>query len=499
MSPSQLSAKVDNSITKFEKLFGDQVTRTQRKLLDEIQVLLNKLELNSDGTIIQNQSNRKILAKSDEYFNRAFTQSGYYDSLNKTTNTIGEISVANSSYFKGMVDGFTADAQYLKNLQKQTIAEMETLLANDGIDLMLKKPIQNILNQNINTGASITDLISQMRQFIVGNSEIDGQLKRYSKQVVNDTLFNYSRAFQESVSQNSGLKWTQYVGGITEGTKNKKGKSTGGSREFCLEKMGRYYEKSDVEKWANGDWAGKRRGTTKSTIFIYAGGYQCKHQIIYVSESAVPQTNKDAKALATKAKEVGDELQGEAKKIATKYGAKLTPINYKSYDSMVRKANDELKGDIGQIKDSVRNTIITDGKNIKNVTADAGKLGIKGLKTQDFSNSSGYRGYISNPKLSNGVIGEIQVNTPEMIYAKETPGVAKIVIGEDKWNEIRKKTGLEGGLGHKYYEEERAIVIDPDKPDPINDPIKRAKKDEILAKSRDYYKKFYYSYPEPWP
>ena len=60
--------------------------------------------------------------------------------------------------------------------------------------------------------------------------------------------------------------------------------------------MGKFYKKEEVEKWANQNWAGKREGTTASTIFIYAGGYNCRHQIIYVSEAAVPSSLKQAKA-----------------------------------------------------------------------------------------------------------------------------------------------------------------------------------------------------------
>lgn len=44
-----------------------------------------------------------------------------------------------------------------------------------------------------------------------------------------------------------------------------------------------------------------------------------------------------------------------------------------------------------------------------------------------------------------------------MIYAKEVPGDAIGILGAEKWNEIFKKTGIEGGKGHKYYEEARIL------------------------------------------
>ncbi|TXH49129.1 MAG: hypothetical protein E6Q97_23255 [Desulfurellales bacterium] len=486
MSPDKLSIKIDDIVSSFETRFAKQVGKTQGAVFDQIQVLLNRLELNADGTIKQNQANRKILARADEALERALKQSGYYASLDATASSIGALTGVNSAYFKTLVDGFKPSAQYIKTLQSQTITQLEDMLANDGLETVLKAPIRNILNQNINTGASYNDLLKQLRTFITGNEDVEGKLMRYSKQITTDSLFNYSRAFQESVSQKTGLEWVQYVGGAVKD-----------SRNFCLSRMGGYYKKEDVEKWAKQNWAGKREGTTASTIFIYAGGYNCRHQIIYVSEAAVPKVNKQSKELIARAKTVGQELQDMGEKVAKKYNAEITPLNHKGYESMVRKANDELKGNVFRVKDAVRNTIVTDAENIKDVAKDVGKFGVKGLKVQNYD--SGYRGYITNPRLSNGVIGEIQVNTHEMIFAKEEPTIAKMIIGEDKWNEIAKKTGLPGGLGHKYYEQDRKIVIDPEKPDPINDPIKLKLKDEIREKSRDYYSKFYYSYPEPWP
>ena len=76
------------------------------------------------------------------------------------------------------------------------------------------------------------------------------------------------------------------------------------------------------------------------------------------------------------------------------------------------------------------------------------------------------------------MVAEIQVNTAKMIYAKETPAVAKSILGEGVWNRIAKETGLEGGLGHKYYE--RFRVLDKMSPKAV----------EIERLSKEYYSHF---------
>lgn len=278
MTADKLSAKIDTIIESFETRFSKQVDKTQGAIFSELQVLLNRLELNADGTIKQNQTNRKILAKADQALERAIKQSGYYSALDTTASSIGALTGVNGAYFKTLVDGFSPNAKYLKTLQKQTITQLEDMLANDGLEAIVKAPIRNILNQNINTGASYTDLLKQLRTFVVGDPEIQGKLKTYSGQITTDALFNYSRAFQEAVSQNSGLEWVIYSGHPIRD-----------SRDFCLARKGKYFHKSEVEKWASLNWTGKRQGTTSSTIFIYAGGYRCSDMIIYVSEAVVPQ------------------------------------------------------------------------------------------------------------------------------------------------------------------------------------------------------------------
>jgi len=288
LTPSQLSDRVSGIVEKAEATLQTSVTKTQKELFDQIQILLNKLELDNEGLIKQNQANRTILSKADGYFDKAFKESGYYDSLGSYSNSIGEITAANSKYFNFVLDTFTIDAQYLKSLQNGAITTIENYLANDGLELVLKQPLKEILNVNINSGASLADMTKQVREFILGTSDVDGKLMRYSKQISRDTLFNYSSSLQEAISQKSGLQFYQYIGAARKD-----------SRDFCVTRANQYYHKKEVEMWASQSWTGKRAGTTSSTIFIYRGGYNCEHSLIPVSELVVP------KSVTNRAKEKG--------------------------------------------------------------------------------------------------------------------------------------------------------------------------------------------------
>ena len=206
--------------------------------------------------------------------------------------------------------------------------------------------------------------------------------------------------------------------------------------------------------------------------------------------SALKTSDKDldkaVKETAQKAHEVGDEVQGLAESIAAKYGAVCTPINYKSEESIKRKVLTEQLKDPSytpdMLKDAVRTTIIVPRDKIEDVidTLKKNDLFLR-YKPQDGEEYIGYIGNIINLKTSNGLTAEIQINTAKMIYAKELPENAKKILGEKVWNAIRREVEVEGGLGHKYYEEWRVM----------SDEEKLSVKGQTLKKkSEEYYSHF---------
>ena len=188
--------------------------------------------------------------------------------------------------------------------------------------------------------------------------------------------------------------------------------------------------------------------------------------------------SSEIKKVHRMASDVKMEVQGLADGIAGKYGAVVTPINLKTVASITRKVNAEGISPF-DLKDAVRTTIVADrddiGDVIKDLTKDGSFLRLKVQRPDDFI---GYSGNIVNIKTSNGLIGEIQVNTAKMIYAKEKPADAIRILGEDLWKKIRKDVGVEGGLGHEFYEKARVLNN------------ASAEYAEIVKKSIAYYRLF---------
>lgn len=182
--------------------------------------------------------------------------------------------------------------------------------------------------------------------------------------------------------------------------------------------------------------------------------------------------------IVNRASLVGDEVQSIAEQVAIRNKGFVTSINFKSSSSITKKVTTEGITPY-DIKDAVRTTVIVPKSRIENVLAELSEMNVfLRLKRQKPESFMGYSGNIINIKTSNGLTAEIQVNTERMIYAKEKPEDAKRILGEKRWKEIQKQTGMEGGLGHKYYEEWRVL----DKAD------KKAQK--IAEKSIEYYSHF---------
>lgn len=216
------------------------------------------------------------------------------------------------------------------------------------------------------------------------------------------------------------------------------------------------------------------------------------------------RVSTDAHKARLEARREGLVMQTVASRIARMFGLSHTPINYKSQGSTERKYADEINaaraknkasGKRGrvyninvQIRDLARNTIIYHADKQKRqggqakhyLMKQAGKGEIADYKVQDFSKTSGYRGFMVHINTGRGKRqGEMQVLSDKMIYAKEKPEVARALIGSKRYDEIRRETGLRGGLGHTYYEKSRD-----------NSRSKRSRR-YYERKSREYYKNFY--------
>lgn len=284
MTPEELAAEIERLIVANNIKFAATMGKVQASLHNKIIGILKGLELDADGYIKQSSANRKILREAQNAFDDIIQNGPYQNSVETHLKVIPKIDALNSKYFKSISDLFSPNKNFFKDLQKQVIRDVNANLLNEGLIAQVKNPLNSILNQNVNLGGSFSGFQDQLRNFIKGNDLVDGRLLRYTTTYTADTLFNYSRSWQEAVTADLGLEFYLYSGGLTAA-----GKGSGGSRDFCIDRTGKFFHRREIESWASQSWQGKNPLTTKSSIFTFAGGFNCKHSIIPVSVMVVPK------------------------------------------------------------------------------------------------------------------------------------------------------------------------------------------------------------------
>ena len=183
--------------------------------------------------------------------------------------------------------------------------------------------------------------------------------------------------------------------------------------------------------------------------------------------------------LYQKAPEAKKEIDQLADEIASDIGGVVAKAPIKSQERAVEKIVDDYDGDPSRIKDLARNTIISPSEKMDDVVFKLQEQGANVKKIDGVSDPLGYSGINATIETKSGLIAEIQVNTPKMIYAKEPEPVARAFLGDDIYNAIAKETGLPGGEGHHMYEAWRTIS------DKNSEEAKA-----IAAESKRYYEKF---------
>lgn len=143
---------------------------------------------------------------------------------------------------------------------------------------------------------------------------------------------------------------------------------------------------------------------------------------------------------------------------------KVVKAPLKSENSLLLKAANKFRGRIYKAQDIVRGTlVISDELKEENLNY------IFSLLKQFFPTftvsdyfkypKQGYRGMnISILTNDDGVI-ELQINTPSMIYLKETKNISKILLGDELFKKIDDLFEGKGGIGHNIYDAIKIAIL----------------------------------------
>ncbi len=296
--PQNIAQEIQQLLDKRIEDFTASMPAVQKAAYKEVLVLSKELDTYSDGTIKATVKNVKLIAKIKERLNVVILDGRYYKELDKVIATYDEVTKLQNQYFISMVGKFTVPA-VLAEMQKQTVDITLESMGEAGMNASVINKVRDILNKNVISGGNIAGFTEEVREYLMDTDAGDGALKKYSKQIVTDALYQYSANYNQLISDDLGFKFYRYVGSLVEH-----------SREFCVKlieakKSGcmPLIHVSQFPELLSGVICGEQihinkksglptgliKGTNPSNLLVNRGGYQCAHQFYGVSDAVVPK------------------------------------------------------------------------------------------------------------------------------------------------------------------------------------------------------------------
>lgn len=279
-----------NATSKAIEDFEEVLPFIEKQLSSRVTRIISQLDT-VNGNIKPSIKNLRLLKQLRKEIQAVIADSKYSLALEKLEVNLGVIDKVNESYFTSLVDEFTPP-KVLAEAQTVAIAEMNASLKGSGINANIVDNIVGIIQKDITGGASFYELNQSLRQFILSTPEIPSRLTSYTKQVVTDAVHQYNAIYHEIISDDLGLEWYEYNGGLV-----------GDSREWCIRMVKkRFIHKSELAVLVKGLVDGHQcalykktglpngmiGGTNESNVVVNRGGYQCAHLLSVISPERVP-------------------------------------------------------------------------------------------------------------------------------------------------------------------------------------------------------------------
>lgn len=285
-----LGKQRDNLISSLYASYEATLSKAQGVLFKQFAVeIMDKLEYDQDGKVINNAKNRNVLVSLDKFFKKWNDDTnprvlnvllegvqqimnfnyGYYSKFNEVPKAslikLREKALSNVRGWLGMEDNDIKPNGYLDTLvQNDTIknqikdAVMKTIYAQDGWNAA-KKTLQTIIEGD-------------------GSGSL-GSLEKYHRNFSYDLYSQIDRATGKTYADDLKFDCAIYEGGIIET-----------SRPFCKEHNGNVYHISEIKKMK----PEKAIPPNYNPIFDM-GGYACRHHWNWIPPSLAVMLRPDIK------------------------------------------------------------------------------------------------------------------------------------------------------------------------------------------------------------
>jgi len=279
----ELIKKIQELQLAIEKRMDTALPKVFEKLSNQVIDLAGNLSLDAKDRA---KTLREMIRLKKDIADTIVNNSLYQTQVAEVLKGFEMLSELSNDYIGLILDDFKPKTELYKAILETNIATTKEALLGAGIRNNFGTAIQEVLKDNISGIGSRSDLNKTLRKFIEGTPEQAPFLNRYIKQTTNDAVMTFNAEYIQTIAEDLGVDYYLYAGTIIEDT-----------RSFCQARTGRYFTTDEVKAWANlKGWQGRMAGTNSSTIFIYRGGYNCRHQLWPVSKEQYEAAQERGKA-----------------------------------------------------------------------------------------------------------------------------------------------------------------------------------------------------------
>jgi hypothetical protein len=275
-----LLVKKLSRLDSIPKKFLTDVEKAQYEILDKILQKLSTLTLDKEGKIVMSTANLKRAEDITDSLQEVFLRSDYIEAVTDFASAFDVQKQVTNKYFESAFPEFKdIDTEFADAVFQASKRNAVESLATSTVTTRFLEPLKQQIDQIVTSGMDFKEAVKSIRQYAIGDGEKAGKLLQYSKQIAYDSIATADRAYTSTIADELESEWFYYAGGLIPT-----------SREFCIDRNGKYYHYREVESWANENWQGKAENTNSANIYELLGGYNCNHSLIPVSIDQVPQS-----------------------------------------------------------------------------------------------------------------------------------------------------------------------------------------------------------------
>ena len=287
---------IDNESEKFDSV----ITKTEKAMLSAAVNAIKKLDVDASGNIRTTTANIKLLATIRTKLATVASNKEFMGGVKSVANAMDKLYKAQVEYYSKAFPQKTLGENAKKKhqaLQQIAINNVASGLSQSALTASVVEPLNKMLLRAVTSGAKYADLIDEFHKQLESSDDSTSALAKYAKTYATTAMTQLAGENNRLFTDDLGAEWFQYVGSVIET-----------SRQFCeLLTEKEYIHKSEIKDILAGyiEIDGKVHecemnpktglpkglieGTTEQNFQVNVGGWNCRHQLIPISELMVPE------------------------------------------------------------------------------------------------------------------------------------------------------------------------------------------------------------------